>query len=293
MSEVRYRLDHAGLERGTHLLFCTSAWQLAIGYADFVDYTGLRDDQVFSAPVVATPIPRYAEQVAGRRWAGVAPEALWHPLFWLPERVWRRRVIEDLVEPEQVWAVRVCLEVQAAELYDPDLGWFDVLAETGIRTGDSDDMVRVLAWLNGAGEPTLDDIDLEDRLLDDDGDWAADTASGMTGAFQGRAWAVIADELLGYLEEQPSSTAEAAEQLRTVAQLATSTFGLVDVPGVAEPYAFWAAVEDAAGELARGAGPWPGIVEDARIWLDEVRDHYWPNLEIVDRLAASVAEPAR
>lgn len=282
--EPRYRVDHAGLEPGTHLLFCTSAWQLAVGYTDFIGFTGLVEGTVFSDPVVATPIPYYDAPGPPRRWAGTTPEALWHPLFWLPERVWRRRTAGSQVEPDPVWAVRVCLEVQAAGLYEPDRGWVDVLAGYGIDTADPDDMARVLTWLDGDPDPVLDGVDLSGSLVDDRGDWAADTATALVGDFQGRAWAVIADELLSYLDE-PAVGPDLAEQTLTVAQLALGTLGPVDVPGLLAPDQFWPGIE-AAAKTGNG-DQLVGHVEDAAEWLTAVRQRYWPHLDVLDQLAAS------
>lgn len=286
----RSRFDHTGVQLGTHLLFCTSAYQLALGYAEFTGFTGLTPAQVYSDPVVATPLPIYPDPAGTgqrRRWAGVAPEALWHPLFWLPARLNQPMKRGGTVEPDPTWAVRVCLEVQAAGLYDPDRGWVDVLAEQGLRTEDPDDMARVLSWLTGQPDPVLDGIDLDDRFVyDPDQDWAVDLAAGITLNVQGRAWAVVAEELLSILDDAAARPSEAAALAQTVLDLAHATLLDVDVPDLEQPSTYWAQVDHDV-DVADDATTVLGRLEAARGWLGAVRDHYWPHIDVLDQLAVA------
>lgn len=290
----RYRFDGSGVEPGTNLLSCTSGYQLALGYAEFVAATGLGDEDVLSDPVVATPIPRYRDHEAGgRRWARVAPEALWHPLFWLPDRVWRQRIADGLVEPETVWAVRVCLEMQAAGLYDPTRGWMDVLAAHGIEADDADDTARVLSWLAGGGDADLDGVDLTEHLLGDDS-WAAELAAGITPAVQRRAWSEIAAELLGFLEEAERDRGMAVAATRVVLEVASAALLEVAVHDAARAPEFLSQVEDDVYECGEDrqallAGPLLRV----RTWLSAIRDQNKSELKVLDALAAAAASQAR
>lgn len=290
-SETRYRFDHSGVFAGTSLLACTSAYDLAVGYSEFAEASGLDDDQLFSDPVVATPLPLYRESAAPRRWSHLALEALWHPLFWLPDQLAHRRQLYGTAEPDEEWAVRVCLELEAAGLYQPDRGWLDVLAAHGIRTEDSADVARVRVWLTGQPDPVLDTVDLANFLVAGDDDWALDTAAGITGQLQGRAWALIADELIGFIAEAEAG-ADAVSRAQTVVDLAYPMLGDSDVPDV-DAHAFWTRVE---ADVDRCHGDQrqllDGPLQTAQQWLAEVRTHYWPDVEALATMAAAVQAPA-
>lgn len=67
----------------------------------WMEATGMSIDDVVATPIVTTPIPLYppAYPNAGafggdwKRWPGVKPEAMWHPLMWLPPRVAHRYLV--------------------------------------------------------------------------------------------------------------------------------------------------------------------------------------------------------
>ncbi len=232
---------------GLALLDCGSAYDLAVGYAEFREHTGLDHAELISEFVVATTLPAYPDVAAehDRRWPQVNPAALWHPAFWLPTEVWVRQVDGDLEEPDPVWVVRSCLELEAAGLYRADRGWRDVLHDVGLRVEDDADLARIRSWQLGVADPALDSIDLTPRLLripaddlaaDDQGsqDWAAEAAGGLIGDLLGRAWAVHADEFLGWIAE-----AEAGEPVRqraeTMASLGPGVFAGAATPEIDPP----------------------------------------------------------
>ena len=57
----------------------------ALRLGRFLAASGLDSGDVLTSPTCCTPVPRYpAEWPAGRRrWTGVRPGAMWHPLLWL------------------------------------------------------------------------------------------------------------------------------------------------------------------------------------------------------------------
>lgn len=65
-------------------------WQDASAYTmalhQFVEYTGIPVDQLFCSPAFLLPMPIYEPTKNRRPWP-VKPEAMWHPLFWLPDRL--------------------------------------------------------------------------------------------------------------------------------------------------------------------------------------------------------------
>jgi len=295
----RWRTADAGVPAGVALLDCASAYDLAIGYAVFREHTGLGHADLVSEFAVATPLPAYPDGVEDhdRRWPGVRPEALWHPAFWLPEQIWPRQVREDLTEPDPVWAIRICLELEAAGLYLPDRGWRDVLHDVGLRVEDPADLDRIRAWQQGAEDPALDRLDLSGRLVRDRDDddpaggpgWAADAAAGLVSDLLGRAWAVHADEFLGWIAEA-ESTGVVRPRAVTMASLGYGVFAGAETPGIEPATEFWTrferAVDDpAATEDTLLAGP----LAEAKPWLASTRVFYWPSVEAIVEVAEQAA----
>ena len=68
---------------------------------DFVHETGIAPEDIITEPVVALPLPMHFR---GKRFDSVEPDALWNPLFWLPEDIaLRTRIREtDTAEPALV-----------------------------------------------------------------------------------------------------------------------------------------------------------------------------------------------
>lgn len=307
-SAARWRTAGAGVPAGLALLDCGSAYDLAVGYAEFRDHTGLDHAELISEFVVATTLPAYpdAAEEHDRRWTRVNPRALWHPAFWLPTEVWVRQVVGDLVEPDPVWAVRVCLELEAAGLYRPDRGWRDVLHDVGLRVEDEADLARIRAWQGGAADPVLDSIDLTSRLLripDDATDhdqldgrraegWAAEAAGGLVTDLLGRAWAVHADEFLGWISEAESGD-PVRPRAETLAGLGSGVFAGAATPGIDPAAEFWTwfgdIVDDATlSDEALLSGP----IAAAKPWLTATRVFYWPSVEALAETAERVTSAA-
>ena len=138
-------------EPGEPLEVASSTLRSAARYRTWAADTGIGAEWVTPQPLCCVPLPVYpAGWPAGRRrWPGLRPAMMWHPLLWLPERLATRYTLLDdaggrSTEPDDVWALRVCLEVQASGLYDADTGsWLDVLSLAGLDGDDPDTATRV------------------------------------------------------------------------------------------------------------------------------------------------------
>lgn len=187
---------------GDHLLLHPSVTAVENRLRSWTEFTGLRDEDTLLSPLCAVPLPAYGTIPAGRRrWPGLRPEAMWHPLLWLPERMIAPRRLHDEASgrewPESTaeYVIRIALELsesgpsvidgttyvrtfdyatgrivrpaevgdkELVDLYDPITGtWLDVLSTVGLDVDSAIDLARVEAWLNGEPDELLDAIDLE------------------------------------------------------------------------------------------------------------------------------------
>jgi len=196
---------------GEPLMVTASPMEAATRFDMMKQFTGLSSDELLVTPIVTTPLPCYPEQwpEGRRRWTNVEPAAMWHPLLWLPERVAHRyKVIvgdeneateaDAVMESDDTWAVRVCMELSAAGLYNDATGdWLDIMSAVGIDVDNDADVARIEEWLAGEPDEHLDAIDLA-PLLDraDDPDWALIEASAWLPSLRVVMWATHAEYLL-------------------------------------------------------------------------------------------------
>ena len=199
---------------GEPLVVSSSPMECVERLAAMSELTGLPAEMLLSTPIVTTPIPRYPAQWADghRRWAEVRPEAMWHPLMWLPKRVAHRYTLVSEPTPEAIaagdtsgtralesddaWALRVCLEVSSAGLYDEEHGWLDVLSGAGLDIDDDADLARVQEWLEGADDPLLDGIDLTPLLLREQPDWGVGEAAAWLPTLRLMVWGTHSEALV-------------------------------------------------------------------------------------------------
>ena len=195
---------------GEPLVVSSSPTECVDRLAAMSAFTGLPAESLLTTPIVTTPIPCYPASwdVGRRRWAGTRPEAMWHPLMWLPKRVAHRYTLvsaagdeaeaeQPRLEGDDAWALRVCLELSSAGLYDEETGeWLDVLSGAGLDIDDDADLARVQEWLDGAADPVLDGIDLAPLLLRDPPDWAVAEAAAWMPTMRVMVWGTHADALL-------------------------------------------------------------------------------------------------
>lgn len=139
-------------------------------FSQMLEDWGLPAGSVAMSPLVSIPVPIYdpgwgAQGV--RRWPGTKPEAMWHPLMWLPDELAFQFEMFEESDPEsstaegfELWSLRLACELESSGLYSPALGWVDVLAAHGLDSARQDHLARVERWLHGAPDQVLDQIDL-------------------------------------------------------------------------------------------------------------------------------------
>lgn len=191
-------------EAGESLLLARSAVGVAVKYGDFLDATGLTDAEVLSDPIISVPVPAYSTLKVNDRcqWTAVAPDMMWHPLFWLPARLSERYVFSDegdfepVIETDEMWMVRVALMVMSSGLYDIETGgWIDVLSISGIDVDNPEDCERIQRWQDGAPDAALDAIDLSGYFSAEDYDHALEASVMVIDELRPASWAILAADL--------------------------------------------------------------------------------------------------
>ena len=284
-------------EPGEPLEVASSTLRSAARYRTWAADTGIGAEWVTPQPLCCVPLPVYpAGWPAGRRrWPGLRPAMMWHPLLWLPERLATRYTLLDdtggrSTEPDDVWALRVCLELQASGLYDADTGsWLDVLSLAGLDGDDPDTATRVAAWLNGRPDQALDGLDLAEHVdRPGDPDWAVFAAIAELPALQVISWAVTALDLLEACEELTETGGDTGRVRRAAAAIAalagTNLRGLPDDGGLSltgdrDPRAD----EPPAGRGVAEDAWWDGMVNRIRLFTGDPR-------ELLDTLVRDMAD---
>lgn len=263
----------------------------------FVDWSGLGPNDVVSSPLTSIPMPRYRAQYpgGGRLWRSVRPEAMWHPLMWLPRRLAGRMVVEEdeegsptVIESPGEWSVRVALEMSMSGLYDSATGqWVDVLALSGLDIDDEATLTRLRDWLRGEPDPVLDGIDLEEHLDVDDGGWSFSLAQEIVPDLTEYSYALSSAALIEAVEDlaedvgDDSRTEDASHVAGMIAALAD-----VHMPPTREGPSW----DSMASQLAAYTGPANGLIdgplEGLSSGLHEVHDRYAPRLGELDMIAA-------
>lgn len=291
---------------GESLVLNRRAVDLVTRLQDFADFTGIPVDDLACSPLTAAPVPFTSRPDASPRdrWAGLAPEALWHPLLWLPSRLATPAGFDnhpaESGEAVQAWMVQTCLELEACGLYDPDQGWMDVLATAGLDIDDPDTVDRVAGWLAGDSDDILDRIDLAD-FFDPDGadpDWSAQAVRQSLPALQQAAIVVTADDLgsvcdaLTDPDMEAMDSPESRQALDTVLLLADGHLPQVGPVAAVTPefdghypdpgrWPTWQRLRD---DLADGKPAW-GIGSRAGAGFACLKQAYWPAIEQLEHQA--------
>lgn len=198
------------LDADEQLLITRDALVSAERLTDFVNETGIAPEDIVADPVTALPLPIHAR---GKRFDSVEPEALWNPLFWLPEdialriRIRENDTSEPRPETDPEWAIRVALEIAESGLYTPDEGWLDVFALYGINTDDPIDLEAIQAWQAGLPEERLDAINLRDHVTFTAEHAAFHNAQELYPLLMSAQWAFTASSLLVAVEADPKAVA--------------------------------------------------------------------------------------
>lgn len=292
-------------EPGEPLIVSPSPVQAAIRFGTWTDFAGVMPDTALVSPMSSVPLPIYPPNwgPGRKRWEGTRPEAMWHPLMWLPPRLAGRYSMvgsdgEPMVESDDLWAVRIAYELMVSGLYEEESGtWLDVLSTIGLNIDEPGDLARVRAWLDGGEDRDLDRLDLT-PLLDavaeqqGDPDWAMSTATDEMDSLRIIAWASSAEALLDHCDDLAQESGEELEEVRRGGALIASLAGVafaqmpVDGPEDAKPAIWWAGLGDEIEGFAGTArqlldGPMETMVGR----LMEIREVYWPQLERLEQPA--------
>lgn len=126
----------------------TSPIDMAIDAGEFLEFAQLHGGQVVVTPLVALPIPRYdTDGVPAFEREAIPTEALWHPWFWIPTEMARRRDGET----DDEWAMRIAIESSVVGFYDEDTAsWLDILTLAGVDVGTNEGRRVVESWKGGS-----------------------------------------------------------------------------------------------------------------------------------------------
>lgn len=282
--EITTRRRRSMLERGESLLLPMSALDVALRNTDFIRATGLARDLVLCTPHVAVPLPLYDADGRLAARASIASSELWHPLFWLPVEVAGRYVLEQedgttAIEPDEVWAVRVALQVSVSGLYDVESGtWCDVLVDRGLDVTDDAVLARIRRWQTGERDDVLDEIELGDVLQvpGEDPHWAIQSALALMDDLAPAAIAMLADHLITALDP---SIDLSTESVVTALLLGDALLAQASPLG----HEYW------AQQMQGLNGPQPAtdqaaqrVARTVRDDLYRVRDALWPHLDALE-----------
>lgn len=260
---------------------------------EFSEFAGieLRDLVVSPLAAAAVPIYNFAASPEGdtglRRWPHTRPEAMWHPLMWLPPRLASRYRYKDrenntVFESDDQWAARVVMELTAAGLYDPDTGeWVDVLATAGVDVEDDMDLARIEDWLDGEPDDVLDEISLDDVTRQDDETWALVSILVLEDVLWQASWAMIANSLIDLIDMafllDPERVMKAA---RTASSLGLSLLGKATSESYEVPPAkVFGDLLIRVGAMSHDDNNAGRSVNEILDMLYLVREVHWPALE--------------
>jgi hypothetical protein len=202
------------LEDGEALLLSLDAVEHTLRFAEFLETTGLTPTAVVSEALVGVPLPIYE---TGKRFSDVNPEALWNPLFWLPEDIALRFRIKETpdgeprVETDVEWATRIAFELTKSGLYDPEQGWLDVFALYGIDTSNPEDIAAITNWQFFLPEERLDRIDIRDHVTFSEDNGAFFDSQELLPFLLPAQWAHTAASILAVIEADQNNVGGYAE----------------------------------------------------------------------------------
>lgn len=162
---------------GQALFPTTDPMSVLDAHNSFAQLSGVPVPQLEYDPCCVVPVPvTPAQWPNGRkRWEGVKPSFMCHPLMWLPTNLSTLVVDErcGLSEDPAAHVARVMVEVTRAGLYDVESGtWEDVLEPYGFDVLDPAHQARIGVWLAGGEDKVLDSVDLTGRFNEADPSWA-------------------------------------------------------------------------------------------------------------------------
>lgn len=250
MTDIQPRRRRFLTYPGESLLVPLNAADFVARFPEFEEITGLDTTDIYLPSITSIPLPMYKDGYGKNhnRLPNVRTDFMWHPFVWLPADIVGRYSITQadgeppIVEPDDVWALRMGLLMQNTGLYDIATGeWLDVLSVFGLDIDDPEVRERIDAWREGADDEILDSIesDIGQTIMDshEDSEWAITAAMAMApdvvvstwhtlGIYLKRNFDALTSSLLDGTAE---SLSDVAEDLLGVAYLAQACLSTIPV----------------------------------------------------------------
>jgi len=291
-------------EPGTQPLLTTDPIEHLEGFERFVEATGIDPARVLATPVVAFPLPvPFKDEVGGtQRWEGIEPKMMWLPLFWLPPHLalrYQYRVIDEAtggttddieIESDEVWAVRVMLELTRVGMYDAATGtWADILSFYGLDADDPVDQARVELWLNGYPDEVLDAIDLTEHIVfADNPEWGLEAARQMVDTLVPAQWSLTASGLLlaagNYLAFKGEGDKERRDMLSVLGSVAVNALRTIPADETGIPVSELIESITVAAQSTENSSE--QLVDDFMQALSEVSEDFEPYVAAYMQVAA-------
>lgn len=225
------RRRHWLTEPGEPLLAPVAPIGIIERFLDVIRTSGLSPASLCMSRVGAVPVPVPDSPGGGpRAFEGLNPASAWLPLFWLPEHLTRRVMIQEeddsvRFEDDDEWAVRVLLALDLAGIYDPENGWFDVLASAGLDVNDPEHLARIQAWLDGGDDAEISRINLSDHLPENSYlDWSVAVSGAIVDKTLPVAWAISSTQIVDLIDDSIKERLDPRATCHQVATLARFAF---------------------------------------------------------------------
>ena len=241
-ADLAPRRRHWLTEPGEPLLAPLEPMRVIGRFLDFTQGAGVASSSLSMSRVGASPVPIPGSPGGGpRAFDSLDAKYAWHPLFWLPEHLTRRVMLQEAdgsarTETDDEWSTRVLLSLDLAGVYEPEHGWFDVLAGAGFDIEDEATVQRVHAWLRGSEDAELSAVSLTAHLPENNYlDWSV----AATGAFLDKSmpsvWAISAASLVELIADATDEQLDSRATCHQVASLARFAFrGMPSDDGIVE-----------------------------------------------------------
>lgn len=128
------------IDKGHSLFFNEKIQEYEDRLQAFTENTGIAPEHLITHPVIKTPVPSYLSDSPRQEW-GVRPEAMWHPLMWLPQRLQlpTKLTIGGVERAEKIppYLLRIAVEMSMSAPYE-ECGryWVNTFDVSGIPIQD-------------------------------------------------------------------------------------------------------------------------------------------------------------
>ena len=230
-SHPAVRRRHWLTEPGEPLLAPNEPLTIVGRFLEFTRTTGISPAALSMSRVGAVPVPAPDSPGGGpRAFHGLSADHLWHPLFWLPEHLTRRVMIQESdtsarSETDDEWVARVLLVLELAGVYDVEDGWIDMLAAHDLNLDQPPVRTRIQKWLEGADDEVLTNISVEQYLPSEPFlDWSVAVSGAVVDRSLPSVWAISADSLIDLIDEAVEDETDARSVCHQVTSLARFAF---------------------------------------------------------------------